>query len=153
MIHNISSIDAAISTHLHLSCSLKQLYPKMVSRAAVTLFHILPKGFNVVPSAGNFHEPMKIGINATRIRLVDLDYGQEILVGNKNFIFVIEKACEKDPSSEILLKFTRCCEQLLYCCFLLVISPLHRRRLLRVFRSSYIDEQAVQLFQSSRKSR
>jgi hypothetical protein len=46
----------------------------MVSRTAVALFHILPKGFNVIPGASDLHEPMKIVVDAAGIRFIDLDY-------------------------------------------------------------------------------
>lgn len=109
----------------------------------MTLFHILSEGFNIVPGESDFHQPMKVVINTTRVRFVDFDHWQKVLVCNEDLVLMIEQTREKHSSPEVLLKFTRHCEELFYRCFLLMISPLHRWCFLRIFRSLYISEQSV----------
>lgn len=94
---------------------------------------------------------MEIVVNTARISLVDFDHRQEILVCHQHFILVVEQASEEDTAPQVLLELARRREQLLYRCFLLVITPLHGRRLLGVLWPSYVREQSIQLFQSASK--
>lgn len=117
----------------------------------MTFLHVLAKNLNIVPRATNFHEPVEIVVNTARISLVDFDHRQEILVRHQHFVLVVEQASEEDTAPQVLLELARRREQLLYRCLLLVITPLHGRRLLGVLWPSYVGEQSVQLFQSAGK--
>lgn len=118
----------------------------------MALLHVLAKRLHVFPGASYLHQPVKIIVNTTGIRLVDFDHRQEILVGHEHFIFMVEQTGEKDAASQVLLELTRRREQLLdRGRLLLVVSPLHRRRFLRVLGPPYVREQSIQLLQPTGK--
>ena len=115
----------------------------------MTLVHILFQRFNVVPRAGDLHQPMEIIVNATGIGLVDLDHWQKVLVRHQHLVFVVEQTAEKNAAAQVLLELAGRREQLLDRRLLLVVATLKRRRLLAVLRAAHVAEQIVELLKAA----
>lgn len=120
----------------------------------MALLHVLPQRLDVVPGTSHLHQPMEVIVNTTRVRLVDLDHRQKVLVRHEDLVLVVEDAREEHPPLEILLELAGHgkSRRQSYRRLLLVVASLQRGCFLAVFAATGVGEEVVQLAQFAGES-